>query len=346
MHAIIIPAYKPDFKLSLLIEKLIALNFTQIIVIDDGSGIEYKSLFSSLESSSCFVIHHTTNLGKGAAIKSGIKYLASNLPKITGFITCDGDGQHQPKDIEAVSLALEASPDSLILGSRDLKLKIVPLKSRLGNAFSSFYFKMTTGITCHDTQTGLRGIPLSLIELALSIPENRYDYEMIFLTRSAKEGTTLEFVPIETVYLNDNSSSHFRPVVDSIRIYKEPIKFAFSSLLSAGVDLGIFTILTTILDDNIVKIVFIATVVARIISGLLNFLLNRLWSFKNTSSIKNQFKRYFALYILQLTLSIVFVSLLAFIPIHLTLIKLIVDSMLFIGSFFIQKNWVFKHHKY
>jgi putative flippase GtrA len=232
-------------------------------------------------------------------------------------------------------------PDSLILGSRDFSSPDVPKKSRMGNRFSSFYFKLTTGMTCHDTQTGLRGIPKALTPLALTIKENRYDYEMTFLTTVAKSGHPIIMTPISTVYLDSNSSSHFRPFVDSVRIYKEPLKFALSSLLCAGVDIGLFTLLTILLEDSLIKVIFIATVTARVISGILNFLLNRRWSFRNTNPIKRQFVRYFALYLAQLGLSFAFVSLLSNTSIHLTVIKLIVDSLLFIGSFFIQKNWVF-----
>jgi len=346
MNVIIIPAYKPDNKLNQLIDELILIPFQQIIIIDDGSGEAFQPLFEDLAKRNCHILHHSTNLGKGAAIKSGIKYAYEHSEDLTGYITCDADGQHQAQDILNVAKALEANPKSLVMGSRDLTQKNVPLKSRLGNKFSSLYFKATTGMTCKDTQTGLRGIPVSMTNLALGIQENRYDYEMNFLMQAAKESEEIVSVLISTVYLDQNSSSHFRPFVDSVRIYKEPIKFALSSLLCAAVDLGIFTLLTTILNDSILKLVMIATITARVSSGILNFLLNRMWSFRNKSSIFRQFRRYFALYIVQLVLSITFVSLLSFIPIHLTVIKIFVDSILFIGSYFIQRNWVFKKHKH
>ncbi len=341
MNAIIIPAYQPNDLLLQLVKELVSLNISTIIVIDDGSQADKSSLFSTIESMGCHVIHHPINLGKGAAIKTGIQYAYNSFPTIEGYITCDADGQHQAQDILNVSHTLSQNPTSLILGSRDFSSPDVPKKSRMGNRFSSFYFKLTTGIACHDTQTGLRGIPKALTTLALSIQENRYDYEMTFLTTAAKLGHPLMMIPISTVYLDSNASSHFRPFVDSVRIYKEPIKFALSSLLCAGVDIGLFTLISLLLNDSILKVVFIATVIARIVSGILNFLLNRRWSFKNLGSIKRQFIRYFLLYLLQLGLSITFVTLLSVLPIHLTWIKLIVDFILFIGSFVIQKNWVF-----
>ena len=343
MNAIIIPTYQPDHHLNQLVKELFALGLKQIVVVDDGSTKDHQSLFNILEKQGCQVLHHPSNMGKGAAIKTGIKYVYDHLDLITGYITCDADGQHQSADILNISTKLTENPNSIILGSRDFSNKDVPLKSKVGNRFSSFYFKAATGVKCNDTQTGLRGIPASLTNEALAIEENRYDYEMTFLTKVAKKSYPILFVPIETTYIDDNSSSHFKPLLDSFRIYKKPLRFALSSILCAVVDLSIFALLTTFLDKNIVVLVTIATITARIISGILNFLLNRNWSFNRRSgSIKRQFKRYFVLYIAQLLLSILFVTLLSVLPINLTVIKLFVDSMLFIGSFFIQKNWVFR----
>lgn len=343
MNAIIIPAYKPNALLTSLTKDLIAMNFHQIVVIDDGGQAEFAALFSELKQLGCHVLHHEINQGKGAAIKTGIRYAHDTFLNIHGYVTCDADGQHPAADIFNVAKVLDEHPNALILGTRDFSLDNVPRNSRLGNRFSSFYFKLATGVTCRDTQTGLRGIPLSLTKLALDLPENRYDYEMTFLTRVAKEAHPILPVTIATVYLDDNSSSHFRPFIDSIRIYKEPIKFAMASLFSAGIDLLVFTLLTTLIEDTVLRVVFYATIAARLTSGIVNFMINRLWSFRNINSIKRQFFRYLALYITQLGLSIAFVSLLSHLPIHLTLVKVIVDSLLFIGSFFIQKNWVFKH---
>lgn len=345
MNVIIIPAYAPDQKLNQLVDDLKNLNFQSFVIVDDGSSASSKTVFSELEKKGYKVLHHPANQGKGAAIKTGIKYASEHYQFITGYVTCDADGQHKAEDILKVSDALDSNPESLVLGSRDLRNKTVPFKSRFGNAFSSFYFKSSTGKTCNDTQTGLRGIPFTLTKEALSIPENRYDYEMNFLLSVAREGTELLNVPISTVYINNNSSSHFKPFLDSIRIYKEPIKFSLTSLMSAAVDLTLFTILTIILNQNIFILVLIATVVSRVVSGIFNFLVNRIWSFRNYSSILRQFRRYTMLYMAQLGLSITFVYLLSFIPIHLTWIKIFVDSLLFIGSYFIQKHWVFRRHK-
>lgn len=342
MNVIIIPAYKPDNRLPALVDDLQKLGISHIVVVDDGSKADFASIFNRLKTVGCDVIHHPLNTGKGSAIKTGIRYANDQYADCTGYITCDADGQHLAEDIVSVSKALSEHNDSLILGSRDLQSKNVPKKSRFGNRFSALYFKLITGVTCADTQTGLRGIPRSFTDVVLSITENRYDFEMTFLVRVAQAKRPIIYVPITTVYEDNNASSHFRPIVDSLRIYKEPLKFTLSSITSTIVDLGIFSILVSILDQKILILVSIATISARVLSGLLNFTLNRIWSFRNFNAVKPQFAKYFTLYIFILLFSILLVTIFSFIPIHLTIIKIIVDSILFICSFIIQKNWVFR----
>lgn len=341
MNIIIIPAYEPNENLIKLVDGLKKRTNDPIIVVNDGSDINCNEIFITAGEKGCHVVNHKNNQGKGAAIKSGIVYANTTFANYTGYVTCDADGQHLPSDIIKVSKKLEENPYSLILGQRDFTHKDVPLKSKIGNSFSARYFKRNTKVTCKDTQTGLRGIPFTLTDESLKISENKYDYEMMFLMNVALAKLKFIEVPIETVYLDNNNSSHFRPIVDSMRIYKKPIRFTLSSLSSALVDLAVFTLLTYLLNEEIAIVVFIATISARLISGVYNFLLNRIWSFKSKTAIKKQFIRYVFLYIIQLSLSILLVTLLSAIPIHLTIIKIIVDSILFVGSYFIQKKWVF-----
>lgn len=341
MVAILIPAYQPDVRLIKLVEQLILHRFTHIIVVDDGSRTESASSFSAVAAMGCTVLRHSVNKGKGAAIKTAIRHAHETLPGIEGYVTCDADGQHTPEDIERIATELDRNPDALVLGMRDFSGPDVPKKSRFGNAFSSFYFRMSTGKPCRDTQTGLRGIPVAFTELALGVEGNRYDYEMTFLLAVAEAGHRIIDLPIATVYLEANASSHFRPVVDSFRIYREPLKFAFVSLLSALVDIVLFAVLNPLLVGHVLYAVGVATIIARIVSGTFNFLLNRIWSFRNYNSLLRQFKRYFLLYIANIVLSITFVTLLSMAFVPSILAKVVVDGTLFVFGFFVQKRWVF-----
>jgi len=345
MNIILIPAYEPDGALVVFVNHLIKLTSTPILVINDGSDHNYDSIFETVHQLGCYVIKHDVNKGKGAAIKSGISMANQMYSTVSNYITCDADGQHLPEDVYKMLVASEENKNELILGVRNFKGNNVPFKSKIGNYFSSLYFYLSTRMHCPDTQTGLRSIPFSLSSDALSLKEDHYDFEMSFLLKQAKARFPIRYLPIKTVYLNHNQKSHFKPVKDSVLIYRQPLRFALASISSAVIDLGLFSILLYTLSNSIIERVVIASVIARVFSGIYNFLMNRAWSFKSKNNIKKQFVKYGILYLGQLSTSILVVSLLVDFTNHLTLGKFFVDSTLFIMSYFIQKNWVFAHKK-
>ena len=102
----------------------------------------------------------------------------------------------------------------------------VPLRSRFGNTVTRGVYHLVSGVKVQDTQTGLRGFDRSLLEWLLSIPGERYEYEMNVLMSAARDKIQIGEVPIETVYEGKNESSHFRPIHDSVKIYKEIFRFA------------------------------------------------------------------------------------------------------------------------
>ena len=238
-NVIIIPAYAPDEKLIGLLEALERSGLTRIVVMGDGSGPEYTPVFIRAGELGCVVVRHQHNLGKGAAIKTGIEKAVREFGPGIGIITADADGQHLPQDIIRISDALTAYRDHLILGVRDFSGENVPIRSAFGNRLTSALFRFGTGITCSDTQTGLRGIPPKLVPLALSTEGDRYEYEMNFLVEAVKK-TPLIMIPIETVYEDDNAGSHFRPVRDSLLIYRGPLIKLGAGIAAAG--LGAFVV--------------------------------------------------------------------------------------------------------
>jgi len=357
--AILIPAYCPEQSLVKTATRLVDLGIGDLMIVDDGSGPAYHEIFEELRLCGCHVAVHEVNRGKGAAIRTGITSLLALDPDLDCIITADADGQHRPVDI--VRICDEASSKNgafapLILGTRDFSGDQVPRRSRFGNRFSSFYFKCSTGKICPDTQTGLRAIPRRLFRLALDTPGDRYDYEMNFLMAAAREtpadaGPSFEplaFVPIAAVYEEKNRSSHFRPIVDSFRVYKTPLKYICASLISAAVDLTIFTILAK-MGQAAASGIFLATVGARVISGIVNFSLNRRWSFSANRAVQGsagkQGIRYFTLFISQMLASWALVTAFSFLPLSLTGVKVIVDTLLAVVSFFMQQNWVFRRDR-
>ncbi len=345
---ILIPAYNPDEKLIKLVNELKESGFSHILVIDDGSKAECKPIFKEVENSGCTLVVHEVNKGKGQAIKTGIQSASEIIKEsgkeFIGYITADADGQHLTKDIMGVANCMSENKDCLVIGTRNFNEKDIPLRSRFGNKFSSAFFKIVTGVKCTDTQTGLRGIPYILTNLALEEDGSRYEYEMNFLMDAVKF-TKMISIPITVIYENNNEGSHFRPIRDSLRIYGRFLKYISCSLISCACDLIFFHLISLFFDTKelaATSAIFISTAIARVLSGTINFTLNKLWCFKNNRKSVKQVIKYMTVFFSNMILSASFVRLLTFIPVPRLLIKCIVDTILFFVSYRLQQNWVFR----
>ncbi len=342
-HAIIISLYKISDITLKLCNKLNDLGAEHIVVVNDGCPTD-NDFFNELVSIGCNIVNLKAESGKGKCIKAGIKFAHNNLHNIDGYITADADGQHKAEDIMKVSRALELRSDSLVLGKRNLKKSKAPLIVKFGHRISSIYFKIITGTSCKDTQTGLRGIPATLYDLAVSTAGNRFDYEMNFLTKCADRKVPLYFVDITTDY-SCSDISNYRIVKDTYLIYKTPLRFATASIGCTVVDLILFTLFAYLLPSKFVFSVALATLLARIVSGALNFSINRRIIFANDGKAKTQALRFFVLFFIIMCLSMLIVSALSFLPVPVTLIKAIVDILLWTVNYTCQRKWVFKDSK-
>jgi len=282
IKTVLIPALDPDETLAELVRDLEEAGFDKIIVVDDGSGEKSRRIFESVESPACTVIRHDFNLGKGAAIKTGISAAADRYGSGTGIIGADADAQPR------------------------------------------------------------------LLGPALKESGSRYEYEMNFL-QDASEVAGFRYVPIETVYENNNKGSHFRTVRDSARVYGRLLKFAASSVIGALTDYLLFLIALPVFTETygtagtfgiLPAAVVAATVSARILSGGVNFLLNKFWSFESHGSAGGEILRYLALFLAIMCLSAAGVSLMSYV-IPAALAKPVVDTALFFASYTAQKRWVF-----
>ena len=268
----LIPAYKPNIQL-LEFVKGIEEHGMDCLIVNDGSGEEYLSLFHKIErETEARVLSFPENRGKGAALKAGLEYLQKENAGLQGnftLITLDADGQHLLKDALNLLSVAEEKKDALILGSRT-QSKDSPLRSRIGNGITKEVFNLCTGVEVKDTQTGMRAFSGKMIPEILDIPGERYEYEMNVLLYLAKEGVPMEEVPIETVYINDNAESHFDTVKDSYRIYKQILKFSSSSLVSFLADFLLYSFFFLITGG-----LFVSNFLARVISLHLNFFINK-----------------------------------------------------------------------
>lgn len=294
--AILIPVYEPDEKLMPLIDRLGKMAFPLILVINDGSSPEHDHIFRDIEKRpNCRVIHHASNSGKGAALKTGIKALLAEHSNLLGCITVDADGQHLPEDIVRVAEVFEKDSRFLVLGCRDFSGEDVPPKSKMGNIITRTIYKLFTNRSVTDTQTGLRAIPLYMMKLFQDLPGDHYEFEMNMLFQAAKSNMPMKEVVIQTVYIDQNRASHFRPFLDSLRIYKEIVKFSLSSIVSAVVDVGLFTLIFNLLSANAISwALFSATSLARLVSSTINFTLNKKVVFEDKESTLTQATEYYS----------------------------------------------------
>lgn len=218
---ILIPAYRPDEKLLHLLESLQASGLHEILIVNDGSGPDCDEIFSGIQTrwSHVKILSHDVNRGKGSSLKTGFQYLLDHAPdSIAGAVTADADGQHTVPDIQRILSEMELAPGALVLGARAFD-SAVPFRSAFGNGLTRFLIRFLYGLRISDTQTGLRGIPRSVMELCLEIPSGRYEFELDMLLGAMSRGIEIRSVPIHTIYIDGNASSHFHPLRDSARIY-------------------------------------------------------------------------------------------------------------------------------
>lgn len=219
--AIVIPSLSPDKKLLEYTKELINKGFNKIIIVNDGSSSEYEFIFNSLkEHKEVTLLKHEINKGKGAGLKTAFNYIKNNNNGIKGILTVDSDGQHLPEDCVKIANEMLKGERGLYLGCRDFNDPRVPWKSRTGNRMTSFFFERLYKQKLSDTQTGLRGFLVDDLDLMINTEGERYEYEMEQLIKSCLSGLKLICIPIQTVYIDNNSGSHFRPLKDGLRIYK------------------------------------------------------------------------------------------------------------------------------
>lgn len=335
MPVIIIPAYKPDVTLVTLVEAL-GTDSTHILVVNDGSGLAYAPIFDALKRKQrVTVLEHAINLGKGQALKTAFNYFLTHFPDCPGVVTADADGQHLSTDIQNVASALHKQPQALWLGVRSFR-NGVPLRSRFGNNLTKWVFRLLIGQALQDTQTGLRGIPRHFLKTLLKTSASGYDFELDMLINASVQRIPMQEIPIETVYKDENKSSHFNPLVDSLKIYFVFIRFLLFSIISGLLDFLAFSFAFMLCGH-----IFVSETLARIFSGTCNFLLNKELVFKSKDRILPEALKYTLLCLVNLVFSYGLISSLVYLGANVYASKMLALLGLFFANFAIQKLLVF-----
>jgi glycosyltransferase involved in cell wall biosynthesis len=339
--AVVIPAYCPSAGMVDLVRNLAARQIPAIIVVDDGSGPEFADTFAAAAAlPNVQLLRHAVNLGKGAALKTAFNHLLCAYPDLAGVVTADADGQHHPDDIVRVAETLLARPDALVLGARTFGER-VPLRSRVGNIATRGIMHALLGQKLADTQTGLRGIPAALLPRLLRIESRGYEFELEMLIAAHQLSIPVVEVPIQTIYEQGNKSSHFNPVIDSMKIYFVLLRFGSVSLMTALLDNLVF-----ILAQPRLHSVLGAQVLGRAVAVIFNYSTVRSSVFYSHQRHKTVLPKYLSLVVASGTCSYLGIQLLSKrFGVPVIPAKLAVETLLFFVNFAVQRLFVFKPHE-
>lgn len=210
---VVIPTYNNAGTLARVIEDA-GRYAADIIVVNDGSTDGTAAILAAL--SGIRTVAYTPNRGKGYALRRGLAEARS-----CGFdyaLTIDADGQHFADDIPAFVDRIERQPGALLIGARNLTADNMPSKNTFANRFSNFWYKVETGRTLADTQSGFRLYPLQRLE-GMRLLTRRYEFEVEVIVRAAWRGIPVENIPVKVYYPPaEERVSHFRPLKDFTRI--------------------------------------------------------------------------------------------------------------------------------
>ncbi|MCC5890646.1 MAG: bifunctional glycosyltransferase family 2/GtrA family protein [Alkalibacterium sp.] len=348
---IVIPVLNPDKSFYPYVEKLHKERFRSILIVNDGSEEELEYIFNRCKHlEGVKVLKHAVNLGKGRALKSAFNYILNNehLREAEGVITVDADGQHKLEDVMTLCGRLSESERKLVLGVRSFEEKHVPRKNMLGNTITRKVFKLLYGTSLQDTQTGLRGLSMDILQYYIDLEGERFNYETNMLIETVSKRFDIEEVPIETVYIDDNNSSHFNKVKDSFEIYlllfKNFFKFISVSFISFIIDISLFQLFLFILRFTFSRRQIVAaTLLARAGSSLFNYTMNRSFVFESGKKWNKTIVGYYTLVVAEALLSGFSVYLLYQLTgIRQVVIKVFVDLIIFLISYRVQKLIVFR----
>ncbi|MDR1084603.1 MAG: bifunctional glycosyltransferase family 2/GtrA family protein [Deltaproteobacteria bacterium] len=337
---VLIPAFEPSPDLLGCVKILLESGvFQQVVLVNDGSSASSVEMFKILSlSPEITVLTHAVNRGKGQALKTGLNYyLIHSHPDSPGLVTADADGQHLTEDIIAVTKAGMAS-DCFTLGVRDFSHG-VPWRSRLGNILTRLIFRLFTGVKVKDTQTGLRYIPRHRVGNHICIAHDRFEYEFaVLVSESFELNEKLAQVPISTVYIHDNRSSHFHPIRDSLAIYGVFLKFTSLSFISSLLDYMVFSVVFFLSARTLLSFI-----VARTVAVTFNFTFSRRWVFRVRHEFLRQAVKYlFTVFILMFFTYYVTFWLAKTFGTHVLIGKMISEGGLFVLSYLIQRVFIFK----
>lgn len=210
---VLIPTYNNAASLKEVIQGVLEYT-SSIVIVNDGSTDDTAKLLETYPD--LLIVHHSRNMGKGMALRTGFKAAYKNGYQYA--VSIDSDGQHYPDDLHLFLEQIDIHPKAIIIGARNMDQPGIPSKSSMGNRASSFWFRVITGIKLSDTQSGYRLYPLAPLN-TIHFITRKYEFEIEVMVRSFWKGVDVLSVPVKVFYPPDNERiTHFRPFKDVTRI--------------------------------------------------------------------------------------------------------------------------------
>lgn len=212
--AVVIPAYNEARTIREVVQQALQ-QCPQVIVVDDGSQ---DGTAQQLEGLPITLLQNPANLGKAASLWRGMQ--AALQLGVQGVMTLDGDGQHDPRDIPRLLAVAEKFPAHIVIGSRLHEKANIPRRRYLANRFANFWIAWAAGYPIADSQSGFRYYPAELL-LHVTLqhePRHSFVFESEILIEGGRRGIRSVATPIAAIYRDNARPSHFRPVLDIVRI--------------------------------------------------------------------------------------------------------------------------------
>ncbi len=209
-----IPAFNAESTLTSLLQGVSQfIPLTQIIVVDDGSGDGTSSIARAMGVQP---LRHAKNLGKGAALKSGLREAFKN-DEVKACITMDADGQHEPHFIPRFMAIMQAERGDLVIGARRLSLREMPILRVMSNRLTSALISLKLGQPIQDSQCGYRLISRKAFS-ELQLSSDGFDLESEMLMKAGRAELKIVWLRISTIYCEEKS--HIRGLRDTWRFVK------------------------------------------------------------------------------------------------------------------------------
>jgi glycosyltransferase involved in cell wall biosynthesis len=209
--AAVIPAYFEEAYVREVVKRT-RRQLDHVLVVDDGSG---DATAARAREGGAEVVILPENRGKGAAIKSGLRYWLDREAEFV--LVLDADGQHLPEEIDRFLNTAAADDAALFIGNRMSDTGRMPFLRRAVNRYMSNQISQVCGQHIPDTQCGFRMLHRRLIPHLLG-GTSKFDYETEMLILASRNGFRIHSVPISTVYSDEVSS--IRPFHDTLRFFK------------------------------------------------------------------------------------------------------------------------------